>query len=92
MKEKVLTSELFKDRKESYAQSVRVKFSNNRLDDSNAFKNLPKPKQDMIIEKKFATMDEKIQVLKNETQYKIYDFNSLDLEIKYISKIIKSTQ
>lgn len=65
MKEKVLASDLFKDRKESYAQSVRVKFANSRLADSSVYTNMPKAKQDAIADnKKFMNdaQNEKIQV------------------------------
>lgn len=53
MKEKVLASNLFKDKKESYAQSVNVKFKDNRLIDSEIYKNLLKPKQDFVNGKTF---------------------------------------
>ena len=61
MKEKVVASHLFKDKKDSYAQSIAAKFKDNRLIESD----LPKQKQDLISEKKFMKTNEKIIVCLN---------------------------
>ena len=45
MNEKLLASEQFNDRKESYLKSISVKFKSDRLSDNT---NIPKTKQDLI--------------------------------------------
>lgn len=55
MMEKVVASHLFKNKKDSYAQSVAVKFKDNRLIDSDVYKIMPKQKQDVVSQKKFMT-------------------------------------
>jgi hypothetical protein len=52
MNEKLLTSELFKGRKDSYKDSVKVEFKWDRLTDSEFYKSLPKPKQDLLAQVK----------------------------------------
>lgn len=64
MDEKVLTSSIFKDRKESYEDSITVTFKTDRLTTSSFFAALPKPKQELLTTNKKFLIDpnEKIMV------------------------------
>jgi hypothetical protein len=63
MKEKVTASQLFKDKKESYAESVAQMFKENRLVESSQYKSLAKAKLDFVDGKKYLqSQDEKIIV------------------------------
>lgn len=48
MREKLFTSELFKDKKDSYAASVQISFKIDRLQDHGSFKVLPSQKIDYL--------------------------------------------
>lgn len=48
MREKSLTSNLFKDKKESYPASVGVPFKIDRLEDHSSYKVLPSQKIDFL--------------------------------------------
>ena len=54
MQEKLLASELFNNKKESYSLSVSVPFSSNRLEENESFKSLAKAKQDFFRDKKYT--------------------------------------
>lgn len=63
MQEKLLTSELFNGKKESYPTSVPIPFENDRLSQNEAFKKMPKAKYDIFNAKKYLqNAQEKIQV------------------------------
>lgn len=63
MQEKLLTSELFKDKKDSYPSSVSVQFKNDRLTENSFYKNLPSPKTEIFKTKSFLiNQSEKILV------------------------------
>ena len=52
MREKLVASELFKDRKDSYANSVSVPFVDDRLSGTEPFKSMAKAKQSIVIQQK----------------------------------------
>lgn len=63
MKEKLLTSQLFKGKKETYPASVAIPFKADRLSENDLFKNFSKQKKDAIASKKFfKDQNEKIMV------------------------------
>ena len=63
MYEKLLTSELFRNKKESYPDSIRIEFKIDRLSNSSLFNSLPQAKKDLFNSKKFLLdQNEKVQV------------------------------
>lgn len=72
MDEKLLTSEIFKNKKDSYPASVPVSFKTDRLTENDIYKSIPKLKQDLFNTKKYLLdQNEKILVI-----ILIYFFNS----------------
>lgn len=64
MEEKVLTSDFFKDKKESYPPTVPLEFKTDRLNEKELYKNLAKPKKDILENKKFLQdQNENIMVI-----------------------------
>jgi hypothetical protein len=53
LEDKLLASELFKNKKDSYTVSLPVVFKSDRLSDHDNFKSMPKHKQDLIKNKSF---------------------------------------
>lgn len=65
MQEKLLTSELFKDKKDSYQDSVKITFKADRLQEHNSYKILPNQKIEYLKNNSFLVeKSETIKVIK----------------------------
>lgn len=65
MQEKLLTSELFKDKKDSYQASVKLTFKTDRLQEHSSYKALPNQKTQYLRDNLFfVEKSETIQVIK----------------------------
>jgi hypothetical protein len=72
MNEKLFTSTLFSNKKESYEHSVAKIFETDRVKHTELFRNLPPQKKEILTNKKFALdSNEQIKVI-TKMSFKIY--------------------
>lgn len=62
MNEKIIASELFRNKKQAYAASVAKFFEEDRLSDADEFKKMEKQKQELINQKR-NSKEEKVMVI-----------------------------
>ena len=78
MQQKLVASELFNNKKESYSLSVPVPFSSNRLEENESFQSIAKAKQDFFKDKRYtkdSNEKEIVNILNNMYKYIIVCLN-----------------